>query len=241
MAPSEPRLRAETRRRACGGLTMRVVLCVLVVAFVTTSVGAAAIVDPRAPRQQHTAAATKRANAIVLRRGDLAAGWKLDPPAKPNPPCTVGPDESKLVQTAKADPSFTWKDGVTNIGSEVDIFSTPAAARLDWNASTRALLQACLLQSARAGAGKKANVRIVSTATLAAPKGAERSLHYRFVLGFRTAGSANLVIDVVALGKGAVTVVLHTLTVRSALPASTLDALTGVLAKRLDAGGGITS
>jgi hypothetical protein len=220
---------------------MRVVLCVFAFGLVVTSTAAAAIVDPRAPRQQHTAAATKRAKAIVLRRSDLAAGWKLDPPAKPNPPCTAGPDESKLVQTAKADPSFTWKDGVTNIGSEVDIFSTPAAARLDWRASTRALLQACLLQSARAGAGKKANVRIVSTATLAAPKGAERSLHYRFVLGFQTAGSANLVIDVVALGKGAVTVVLHTLTVQSALSASTLAALTGVLATRLNAGGGVTA
>jgi hypothetical protein len=220
---------------------MRVLLCVSLVALAVSSVAAAASVDPRAPRQAHTAADMKRARALVLRRSDLAAGWKLDPPAKSNPPCTAGPDESKLVQTAKIDPSFTWKDGVTNIGSEADIFKTAADARTDWRASTRSLLETCLLQSARAGAGKKANVRIVSTSMLTAPKGAERSLHYRFVLGFRTKNSANLVVDVVALGRGPVTIVLHTLTVRTPLPAATLGALTGVLASRLNAGLGPTA
>jgi hypothetical protein len=220
---------------------MRVLLAVAVVALGVSSVAAAAAVDPRAPRQAHTAADTKRANAIVLRRSDLASGWKLDPPPKSSPACTAGPDESKLVQTAKADPSFTWKDGVTSIGSEVDIFRTSAQALMDWRASTRSLIGTCLLQSARGGAGTQVNVRIVSTSTLPAPKGAARSLHYRFVFGFRTAKTANLVIDIVALGRGPVTVVLHTLTVRTALPVATLDALTGVLAARLNAGLGPTA
>ena len=114
VAAAEPRLRADARRRR-GWRSRR---CVVVRCRRPRSLSslvrsaAAAAVDPRAPRQQHTAADTKRAKAIVLRRSDLAAGWKLDPPAKTNPPCTAGPDESKLVQTAKADPSFTWKDGI---------------------------------------------------------------------------------------------------------------------------------
>lgn len=220
---------------------MRVLLAIAIVALGVSSVAAAAAVDSRAPRQVHTAADTKRANAIVLRQSDLAAGWKLDPPAASDPPCTAGPDESKLVQTAKVDPSFTWKDGVTSIGSEVDIFRTSAQALSDWRASTLSLLQTCLLQGARQGAGTKVHVRIVSTSALPAPKGAERSLHYRFVFGFQTAKSANLVIDVVALGRGPITVVLHTLSVRTPLPAASLRALTGVLASRLNAGHGLTA
>ena len=221
---------------------MRCAVCAIVLVLVLVLPSAAgAATDPRAPRQIHTAADTKRASAIVLRRSDLAAGWKLDPPAKPAKPCTAGPDESNLVQTAKVDPSFTYKDGVTNIGSEVDIFRTAADARKDWRASTPSLLAACLLQSARAGLGKKVQVRLVSTKTLAAPKGAERSLHYRFVLALGTTTTANLVIDIVALGRGPASVVLHTLTVRSPLPASTLDALTGVLASRLSSGHGVTA
>jgi hypothetical protein len=84
-------------------------------------------------------------------------------------------------------------------------------------------------------------IRILSAQTLAAPKSAERSLHYRFAFTLRSTRTAHLVVDVVALGRGRVTVVLHTLTVQTPLPASVLNALTGVLASRLDAGHGITA
>jgi hypothetical protein len=45
-----------------------------------------------------------------------------------------------------------------------------------------------------------------------------------------------LVAGVVALGRGRVTLVLHTLTVRTPLPASVVNTLVGVLAGRLNAG-----
>jgi hypothetical protein len=203
---------------------------------------AVAATDPRQPRQKHTAADMRRATALALRRSDLAASWKKDKPAKPEPPCTVGPDESKLVQTAKVDPSFTWTDGVTNVGSEVDLFRTAAEARQDWQASTPRLIGTCLLQSARTGAGKSLRVRLLSTKRLAAPRNVERGLHYRFVFALRAKRTAQLVVEIVALGRGRTTVVLHTLTVRSPLPASVVNALAGVLATRLNAGhGGITA
>jgi hypothetical protein len=222
-------------------MTLRLVASAVVLLALAPPAASLAAGDPKAPRQIHTAADTKLAKAIALRRSDLAAGWKLDPPAKPSPPCTAGPDESSFVQTAKIDPSFTWKDGVTNVGSEIDVFRTAAEARKDWRASTRTLLESCLLQSARAGAGKKVDVRIISSQTLTAPKGMERSLHYRFVFTLRSTQTAQLVVDVVALARGRVTVVLHTLTVRRPLPASVLDGLAGVLASRLNAGHGITA
>jgi hypothetical protein len=219
---------------------MRAALCAIVLALVVP-VAAGAAVDPRAPRQQHTAADTKLATALVLRLSDFAAGWKVDPPAKPNPPCTAGPDESGFIQTAKVNPSFTYRDGVTNVGSEADVFRLAAEARQDWRSSTPALLGTCLLQSAAAGFGKKAQVRIASAKTLSPPKGVERSLHYRYVLAVRSASTTNLVIDVVALGRGRVTVVLYALSVRTPLPASAVTALTGVLATRLNAGQGPTA
>jgi hypothetical protein len=220
---------------------MRLAVAVVVLALVVAGAAGAATVDPKAPLQRHTAADTKRANAIVLRRSDLAAGWTLDPPAKSDPPCTAGPDESSFVQTAKVDPSFTWSDGVTNVGSEVDVFRTAAEAQKDWNASTPSLLETCLLQSARAGAGKTVRVKLVSMQTLTAPKGGQRSLHYRFVFSFRSKGTANLVIDLVAFERGRVNVVLHTLSVKAPLPASAIKALSGLLATRLDAGHGVTA
>jgi hypothetical protein len=213
----------------------------LTAAAAATGAAAAGPIDPKAPQQRHTAADTKLAQGIVLRRTDFAAGWTLDPPAKAPAPCTAGPDESSFVQTAKVNPSYTYKDGVTNIGSEVDVFRSADEARKDWDASTSSLLGACLLQSAQAGFGKKAAIRIASSKTLAAPKGVQRSLHYRYVFSVRSARSTSLVIDVVALGRGRVSVVLYALTVHSPLPASVVKAFSGLLASRLNAGHGITA
>ncbi len=220
---------------------MRAAVAVCAAVVLLTSVAPAAARDPKAPRQQHTAADTKHAVRIALRLGDLAAGWKLDPPAKDDAPCAASPDESSLVQTAKVDPSFTYRDGVTNVGSEVDIFRTVKDERQDWRASGRSLLETCLLQSARSGAGKNVRVALVSSATLPAPKAGDRSLHYRFVFSLHSTHTATLVVDVVAIARGRVSVVLHTLTLRAALPAPVLRSLTGVLVSRLQAGGGITA
>ena len=221
---------------------MRTVVILLVAVLVVPAVAFAGTVDPKAPLQRHVAADMTRAGKLALRKSDLAAGWKVDPPAKPSPYCTAGPDESSLVQTAKVDPSFTWKDNVTNVGSEVDVFRTSAEARKDWRLSTLALVKTCLLQSARSGVGKKIKVSIVSASELTPPKSVERSLHFRFVFELRSKQTARLVADVVALGRGRTTVVLHTLTVQTPLPASVVTALVKVLAGRLNAvKGGITA
>jgi hypothetical protein len=221
---------------------MRVIVLLLVVAIAVPAVALAAAVDPKAPRQRHVAADMTKAAKLTLRRSDLAAGWKADPPAKAEPYCTAGPDESSLVQTAKVDPSFTWKDNVTNVGSEVDMFRTAAEARKDWRLSTLALVKTCLLQSARGGVGKTVKVGIVSARELVPPKGVERSLHFRFVFELRSKQTARLVADVLALGSGRTTVVLHTLTVQTPLPSAVVNALVKVLAGRLSAGkGGITA
>jgi hypothetical protein len=221
---------------------MRLALALLTAALLVPAFALAATVDPKAPRQRYVAADMKKAAKLALRRTDLAAGWKVDPPPKAEPYCTAGPDESSLVQTAKVDPSFTWKDGVTNVGSEVDIFRTAAEARKDWRLSTLALVRACLLQSARSGVGKTITVSMISARELAPPKSAERGLHFRFVLALHSKQTAQLVADVVALGRGRTTVVLHTLTVRSPLPSAVLGTLVRVLADRLNTGkGGVTA
>lgn len=241
MAAAESRVRADARHDPGGGLIMRLVVAFVLFALVVP-MAAGAAVDPRAPRQQHTAADTKLAKSIVLRRTDFAAGWALDPPAKTNPPCTAGPDESNFVQTAKVNPSYTYKDHITNVGSEVDVFRKAADARSDWRASTPSLLGTCLVQSASAGFGKKVHVRLASTKRLPAPKGVDRGLHYRYVLVVRSTKTTNFVIDVVALGRGRVTAVLYTLSVQAPLPAPAVTALTGLLAARLNSThGGITA
>jgi hypothetical protein len=214
----------------------RAAAVVATLAALALAAAATAAAHSRDPVQRHTASDTRRAQALALRRNDLAAGWKTDKPSKPGPPCTAGPDESSIVQTARVDPSFTWKDGVTSVGSEVDILRSAREARRDWSVSTLDLMMTCLLQSARAGVGKTVHVTLVSATRLAAPKSAERALHYRFVFALHSKQAVQLVADVIALGRGRITLVLHTLTVRTPLPAAVVGALVGVLADRLNAG-----
>ncbi|MHB8469319.1 MAG: hypothetical protein ACYDCH_06130 [Gaiellaceae bacterium] len=202
---------------------------------------AGAKVDPKAPQQRHTATDTKLAGAIALERSDLAAGWKVEKQT-PSPPCSSEPDESQLIETARLDPSFVYQDGVTSVGSEVDVFKTAAQARRDWALSTLRLVAACVLEGAKSGLGKHVTVTLESSQRLAPPPIAPRSLHYRLVLAVHSTRTLRIVSDVIAIGRGRVSVVLHSLTVSRPLPAAAVDVLAVLLAKRLHAvGGGVSS
>jgi hypothetical protein len=213
-------------RRALALLAALAAACVL-------SAAAWGAVDPRAPQQRHTAADTRLAKTLGLRLSDLAAGWKLEPPQPQGPPCTTEPDESTLVQTARLDASFLYKDGVTEVGSEVDIFKTAAMDKADWVLSSLRVTGTCLLADAKHSLSKQGTVTLVQEVALKPPGLAARSLHFRFVLALHGARTVDIVTDVVALSRGRVTVVLHSLSLGSPIPASSLKALTTTLAGRL--------
>jgi len=218
---------------------MRAVLAVLLTATaLALAATATAARDPKDPQQRHTAADTKRAEALALKQSDLAAGWKPAKPTPNPPPCKTEPDESKLVQTARIDPTFVWKDKVTTLGTEVDVFKTASMARTDWNLSTLTLFRSCLLQSARDQLPHY-TVRVVSAKRLAPPNApAERALHYQLVFSISHAGqTVPIVSDVIALGRGRETVVMHSFSVKTPLPASAVTQLTQLLANRLGTGG----
>jgi hypothetical protein len=216
----------------------RTLLLATVASALAAGVAAAsAAKDPNAPRQRHTAADMQRAKQLGLRRGDLGAGWTAAKPEKDTAPCKGSPDESDLVQTARVDPSFTWRDGITTVGSEVDVFRSRREALKDWRLSTFALMKTCMLQSARVGLGKGVRVSITDGAVLTPPKGAERGLHYRLVFAVRSkAPTLSFVTDVIAVGRGRITVVLHTLTVARPLPGTVAGSLVATLADRLNGG-----
>jgi len=220
-----------------------VTIGVLVLASLLLATAAAAR-DPKDPQQRHTAVDTKLARSIALKASDLASGWKVAPKDKPAPPCSSEPDESKLVQTARIDPTFVWKDGVTTVGSEIDTFRTAAQAQRDWRLSTLALMRNCLLESARKGlAGRHVAVSLGSAVALASPRLGERSLHFRliFVLHRKQAGKTQVVqfvTELIAIGVGRTSVVLHSSSPGQPLPSSGLMSLAKVLAQRLVAASG---
>lgn len=224
---------------------MRIVaVTILALAALAAAGPAAGARDPKEPQQKHTAADTKRAQSIALVASDFSAGWKKAPKNTPAPPCSTEPDESSLVQTARIDPTFVWSDGITSVGSEIDTFRTKAQATRDWRLSTLALMRRCLLETARKElAAQHITVRVSSAVAVKPPKLGERSLHYRIVFELRRKQSgktqvANFVTELIGVGIGRTSVVLHASSPGLPLPASGLNSLTKVLAKRLVAASG---
>jgi hypothetical protein len=194
--------------------------------------------DPHAPTQRHTKADTALAGSIALKRSDLGAGWKQDP-AKPDTfVCKGEPDESRLIQTGKVERSFTWRDGVTNLLTQVDIFKTAADTKEDWRLSASAHLQSdCALQAFRSGMPKGVTVRIVSAKELAPPKIADRSLRYRITFEVHGKSTVRAYIDLFIFGQGRISVVFATFTTGKPLPLSAAQPLLDVLTARLPGAG----
>jgi hypothetical protein len=201
--------------------------------------------DPKDPRQLHTAAATQLARSIALKRSDLPTGWKAAPKDAPGPPCSAEPDESSLVQTARIDPTFIWTDGATTVGSEIDVFRTAVEARRDWQLTvTLGLMRSCLLESARKQLAKQHwKVSVGSAVALPPPKLGERSTHYllTFFVRRQQAGKAEVfpfVTEMIAMGVGRTSVVLHVQSPGQQLPSAGLLSLAKKLAKRLASASG---
>jgi hypothetical protein len=192
--------------------------------------------NPKDPQQRHTAADTRLAKSIALKRTDLATGWHADTTASNSNDvsCQSQPDESSLVQTAMVDPSFTYRDGVSSVGSQVDVFRSAREARLDWKLSTLRTTKECLAEELQTGA--KTRVTVSSFASLPISKLSERTLHFRFTMVIHTAKPVTVVADIIAIGKGRVTTVFHAFTLEVPLPSRDLTIFAGVLAGRLNAG-----
>jgi hypothetical protein len=213
---------------------MRVVAAALLGALALAVPAAAA--NPKDPQQRHTAADTRLAKSIGLKLVDLAAGWHANKSTTSgnDQPCKSQPDESALVQTARVDPSFTYQDGITSVGSEVDVFRSAREARTDWRLSTLPALKDCFASGLALGA--QVPVTVSSFKQLPIANLSERTLHYRITVVVHGAQPLTLIVDLVAVGKGRVTTLLHSITLAQPLPASLTLFLARILAGRLNAG-----
>jgi hypothetical protein len=192
--------------------------------------------DPRGPQQRHTAGDTQLAKSVGLTLHDLPGDWRA---AKGSlnfdtPSCTSRPDESGLVQTALIDPSFFWRDGASNMGSEVDVFRSARAARLDWRLSTLRVLTGCVRSELQHGGTR---VTVSSARELRIANLSERTVHHRltFVLYRPKKKPITAVIDVIAVGKGRVTTTLHSFTADRPIQGAGMTAFARVVANRLNA------
>lgn len=155
------------------------------------------------PVVQYNAADQAVARALVLRLGDLGAGWKGGS-KKPDPaatsPCeSWNPRQADLVVTGAAESQFTYA-GALFLTSTSLVYRTPRMALLDWQRTvTHPDAVRCLRSSLARGSG----LRLVSFGRTSFARLAPYATRFRAVLGPASgAASERVLADIVLVGRG---------------------------------------
>jgi hypothetical protein len=158
-----------------------------------------------APTVRFTNADQAKAQAALLKRVDLGAGWAGGPikaSALTAPDCPgFSPKESDLTVTGHADALFTFKEAGVELDQDVEVLSSDDAVMKDFARTISPQLGRCIGYQL----GKTANVLDVSVARVAFPKTGAVSAVYRAELSVRTPkGQGKLLSDYVFFGEGRV-------------------------------------
>jgi len=166
------------------------------------------------PTVRLAAADQAAARQVVIRRADLgtASGWSggmTDPGLGESFPCTTyHPKQSDLVITGGAE--STWKNGVLDFNSNVEILRTPAMVGTDWRRTAAApqfvpCLRALLVKESGSSA------HLDSFGRLSLPSLAPYTRGFRAVLSASSSGrKVSIMIDVVFVARGRTEISLTT-------------------------------
>jgi hypothetical protein len=159
----------------------RVLGALLALCIAVPAVALAADTDPQ---KKFTAADQARARSILLKRADLAVGWKKVPSSPDSDVTCPGfnPDESDLTLTGEGQADFQHAQALLSVGSVSEVFATEAEALKSWTRSDKPATARCLGHFFRQGAtDKSTKVRIVSAGRMAFPKLAPRTAAFKVV------------------------------------------------------------
>jgi hypothetical protein len=150
---------------------VRRVALLILAACVMLIAAAAAFAGPRDPRLHKRPADVARAKALILKLGDLPAGFVDKGPQKddsgPTPPGCTAPNLHALVVTADVSSHSFERDraGFAEALSETSFFLRPAQAQRAVVASTNSKLTGCVKRAIVASAKKSSGgaMTVVST------------------------------------------------------------------------------
>ena len=215
----------------------------LLVVFAVLALPALALAAATDPTKQINPVDQRKAASIVLKRTDLAAGWKKvanAPDSGDELNCPgYNPDESDLILTGESETNF--ESGAAKISSYSSIYKTRREALASWTRAVKPALAPCVArvikQGIEATGGK---VAIVRHGQIAFPKLAPRTAAYRvaFNVSYTSSGKTTTVpftLHLIALGNGRGDASLLTIGFQSGVPSADLRALAKLAATRLAA------
>jgi hypothetical protein len=220
---------------------VRRLLAALLVACV--AVPAIALAADTDPKKKITPADRAKARSIVLKRADLAAGWKKVPPGPDADTTCPGynPNESDLTLTGEAEADYEHAPSATLVSSYAEVYATKADALKSWARNNKPALARCIGFFFHKEVTKEGNqVRIVKAGRMAFPKLAPRTAAFKVVANVTITENGQkrtvpVAIHLLAFGNGRGDTSLYTLSLGAATPTADLRAFGKLLASRLAA------
>ena len=181
----------------------------IVAVLLTLAAAQAAWAADGEPRKALTAKGKATAQSIVLKRGDLSAGFTARKRPDDDLPAGVrcdSLDESDLTIVGEAEsPDFQFvQPGIyVTVGSTANVYRTLQEAGKSWTRGTSAQTATCFADIVRLSAPKGQRVTIVSAKRLQFPKVAPRTAAFRVVATLTIAGNrVRAYIDAIVLQDG---------------------------------------
>jgi hypothetical protein len=162
------------------------VLTIAIAAFATSAVAHAAEGDPR---RAITKGGQQAAKSVVLKRGDLGAGFVAKPRSKdeglPEGARCGGLGEEDLTITGDAaSPDFRFAQGAVfvTVGSTATVYRTLADANSSWRRGASSKTATCLADIVRLSAEPGQKITVVSAKRIPFPAVSPKATAYRLVL-----------------------------------------------------------
>jgi hypothetical protein len=227
-------LRFVWKAREYSGAVRVVLLSLLALALAAPALGADG--DPRKALTTEGQAAAK---SIVLRKGDLVAGFVAHPSSDDSRPKGArcgAVDESDLKVSGEAtSPDFSLDRAGVAVGSSASVYTTVRDSMTAWRRAATDGAVRCFADLVRLDAPKAAGVKIVSAKRIRLPALPATSIAYRVVATMKVAGGGTMraYFDAVLLRRGAVQSALVVSSLGTPVPIGQERTLAAVLAARM--------
>jgi hypothetical protein len=191
------------------------------------------------PRAAYTPAGNAAAKAVLLRLGDVPAGWKPDPSGGGGTggiTCrSFDPKQSDLTSVGRADSSFKSADDLSHVGSLTRMFESTAQAQSSWNRLVKPGLLRCLSTVfEQGGSSAKSTTTVLSAGKLPLRVAGRRHAAYRIAADVATGGRhVNVYLDLILQGGGPANAVMLVTSVLDPPSAALESRLATVVAGRL--------
>ena len=182
-------------------------LLALAVALLALTGAGTSSADHLDPEKRIRPADQARARAMLVRAGDLGAGYRVERTSGLEPHLTCRSlDESDLTLTGEARTPF-WARELRIVSSAAAVYRSRGDADAAWARGTSAPGLRCLRDAFGAGVAQGGPVR-ARLRKLAFPRVAERTAAYRLTLTGTGGGTPQLFVDFVLLQQGRAQAVL---------------------------------